>query len=261
MIRGILERMSRGVVLKRTLHTPVGKRKIFVSPESALRFWKPGKFFTDKMLYTIAQNEVKHGNVIWDIGANLGQFAFQALAVAGNEGMCLAMEPDVFLVHLMNKSARLNQDLKLDVLPAAVSNKTGMTFLNIANRSRSANYLLDSKGSTQTGGSRYTQACATVDLNFLLDNYAHPQFVKIDVEGAEGLIFQGAERLLTEVRPKILCEVFDYSAEFIADKLKQSDYILLDAATYEEVDFAPNNVLAIPNESYTDRYVKKPSQT
>ena len=36
-----------------------------------------------------------------------------------------------------------------------------------------------------------------------------PQLVKIDVEGAEGLVFEGAQRMLDQARPLLLCELDD----------------------------------------------------
>jgi len=38
-------------------------------------------------------------------------------------------------------------------------------------------------------------------------SHAAPQFVKCDVEGAEVAVFQGAERMLSEVRPVLLVEM------------------------------------------------------
>jgi hypothetical protein len=44
-----------------------------------------------------------------------------------------------------------------------------------------------------------------------LDEYAAknavPDFIKCDVEGAEVEVFRGAQRILTEKRPGILCEM------------------------------------------------------
>jgi len=36
---------------------------------------------------------------------------------------------------------------------------------------------------------------------------AEPDFIKCDVEGAEVEVFRGAQRLLAEKRPDILCEI------------------------------------------------------
>ena len=47
----------------------------------------------------------------------------------------------------------------------------------------------------------------SVTGDFLLDHWPAPDFVKMDVEGAELLALQGAGRLLEEVRPTFYIEV------------------------------------------------------
>jgi hypothetical protein len=54
--------------------------------------------------------------------------------------------------------------------------------------------------------------------------------VKIDVEGAEALCCRGAKRLLTEIRPVLVCEVSGENAAEVGDLLHRSGYTLLDAA-------------------------------
>ena len=46
---------------------------------------------------------------LFDIGANLGLFAFAAASQAGPTGDVIAIEPDPFFVHLMVRSCRLQR--------------------------------------------------------------------------------------------------------------------------------------------------------
>ena len=248
ILRHRLEQLSRGVVFSRRLPKAFGKRKIVVSPEAGLKYWKWGSAYADQMLLSTAKNEVGKGDVVWDIGANVGLFSLAAMAVAGPQGKCLSMEPDNFLVTLIQRTARTNTDLQIDVLPCAVSNVVGVTYLNIAERARASNFLSDAEGTSQAGGARYQQICPTVDLNFLLAHYEAPHFVKIDVEGAEHLIFEGAERLLTEARPKILTEISAENAPGIYQLLQAHDYQIFHAITKEPNPVSASNILAIPSE-------------
>ena len=47
------------------------------------------------------------GSVVWDIGANVGLFAFAAASLAGPGGQVVAMEPDAWLVQLLRRSAKM----------------------------------------------------------------------------------------------------------------------------------------------------------
>lgn len=231
MLRTIIERLSRRVVLKRRLPPRFHNTPLLVTPGAALAYWKLDIEKVDSVLFQIASEQVRRGDVVWDIGANVGLFSFAAVALAGPEGRVLAVEPDTDLARLLRRSCRLKENVKLnvDVLAAAVSDMPGIARLNIAERGRAANYLDGVWASTQTGGVREVQLVPTVTLDSLLDHFSAPRFVKIDVEGAEHLVLRGAKRLLAEVRPIILCEVTAQRSIEVARLLAGHGYTLYDA--------------------------------
>lgn len=117
----------------------------------------------------------------------------------------LAIEPDVWLAHLLARSAQRIQQhsagaAPVAVLCAAASEANRIRQLQIAERARAANYLMEAKGSSPAGGYRYQQATVTVSLDFLLDYFPAPSVLKIDVETAEVNVLRGASRLLRTVR-------------------------------------------------------------
>ncbi|MHB8319623.1 MAG: FkbM family methyltransferase [Acidimicrobiales bacterium] len=79
-----------------------------------------------------------------------------------------------------------------------------MTF-NIAKRSRSTNHL-EGFGSTQTGGIRSNVTVPTMRLDNICNSRPPPDFLTIDIEGAELEVLRGAQRLL-RIGPTILIEV------------------------------------------------------
>lgn len=64
----------------------------------------------------------------------------------------------------------------------------------------------------------------TIALDDLLDAFDPPTFVKIDVEGAEVDVLQGASRLLCEVRPVLYYEATAKTAEACAAILRANGY-------------------------------------
>jgi FkbM family methyltransferase len=82
---------------------------------------------------------------VWDIGANVGLFSFAAAALGAQ---VLAVEADVWLASLIHRSTLLNK-LPVTVLPAAVSDRDGISCLYFSDDGRSSNSLRGS-GSAQT---------------------------------------------------------------------------------------------------------------
>jgi hypothetical protein len=90
-VRALAERFSRGRVLKRQLPARFGGAPIFVSPDAALRFWRKDLAKCDPPLFDAADELVRPGDVVWDVGANVGLFTFAAAARAGATGRVLAV--------------------------------------------------------------------------------------------------------------------------------------------------------------------------
>lgn len=230
--RSWAERFSRGVVLRRRLPRDFGRLSMYVSPEAGLRYWRRDLAKVDPMLLRMARELVKPGSVVWDIGANLGLFSFAAAALAGPSGYVLALEPDIWLAHLLGRSAQLRQATAAPVmvLCAAAHENGGIAQLSIAQRARSANHLLESSGSTQSGGQRHIQSTVTVSADSLLDHFPAPTVLKIDVEGAEVKVLEGARKLLSAAKPVIWCEVDPNNSLAVAEQLASNGYALYAAA-------------------------------
>lgn len=196
---------------------------------------------------------VRPGNVVWDVGANLGMFSFAAASLAGAQGKVFAFEPDTNLVTLLRRTAALQRTdmAPTTVLPVGVAGALGPRSFAIAARARAANALVD-YGTSQAGGVRETQTIMCVTLDSSLTWFDAPQVVKIDVEGAEIELLKGAETLLTKTRPVIACEVSGHNRQTAADILIARNYTLFDASlpltAGREISVAAWNTIAIPNE-------------
>ncbi len=223
--------------MRRRLPTEFGRLPMYVSPEAGLRYWRRDLGKVDPMLLRMARELVKPGSVVWDIGANLGLFSFAAAALAGPSGFVLAVEPDIWLAQLLARSAagiRNGSAASPSVLCAAVHETVGIAQLSIAVRARAANHLIESGGSSQSGGQRELQSTVAVSLDFLLEHFPAPSVLKIDVEGAEVKVLGGARRLLETAKPMIWCEVDPMNSVPVARQLSASGYLLYAAAVEPE---------------------------
>jgi FkbM family methyltransferase len=172
---------------------------------------------------------VHPGDVVWDIGGNIGLFTFSAAYLAGPKGHVITVEADTWNVSLLRRSAHLQGSAaaNVDVIPAAVSDRIGFATFNIASRNRSTN-ALEGFGSTQTGGFRESQTVPTISLNTLAEHFPLPRVLKIDIEGAEALALATADKVLKH-RPIVICEVSKHNAIAVRDLLLSYGYSLFDA--------------------------------
>jgi len=246
--RRLLERISRNRTFKRLLPPDFGRAALYVSPDSQLKYLKPGIAGFDASLLENVKRLVRPGMNVWDIGANVGVFAFGS---AGRGAKVLAVEADPWLAQLLRSSVSLPENAKssVKVVCAAAADKCGIADLLIAARGRASNALSSAGGNENMGGVREAISVPTLTLDVLLQDSNTPELIKVDVEGAESMVLVGAEEILSNIRPTWLIEVNKQNVEYVTDVFHFHKYQLFDA------DVSPGNVLkkaafntlAIPN--------------
>lgn len=194
-LRTAAERFARGKKVKRKLPNGV---EFYVSPDSQLKYLKT-KF--DEDLVALSNAYVTDQSVVWDVGANCGVMTFCS---AGAKQIA-AIEADPFLTSMIQESMQLN-DVPVSIVSAAVSSSVGIAEFVIAKRGRASNHLASVAGRSQAGGERARMLVPTVTLDSLLEKLEPPTLIKIDVEGAEVGVLEGAEHILNAVRPVIYLE-------------------------------------------------------
>lgn len=254
-LRSLAEAVTHRFVFRRRLPPPYQQFRIFVSSESGLRYLKPRLTNVDPSLLRLVTEFVQPGHTVWDIGANVGLFAFTAARRAGPTGRVVAVEADTWNVALLRRSAELSTSAAapVDVVPTAVSDGIGIARFNIAVRSRSTNHL-EGYGSTQTGGVRETHLVPTVTLDHLLNHFPPPDVLKIDIEGAEALALSKATAVL-EQRPVILCEVDAENADAVRELLLPHGYCFYDGQQHRggaPLADLPYSTVALPQGAPVD---------
>jgi len=243
--RNTLRVLSKGRTFRRRL--PSGP-SIFVTGESQLKYLKPGRGAFDISLLAIVEEFIKPNDIVWDIGANVGVFGFSA---AGKGAQVLAVEADPYLANLLlqSKAHVANAALNIDILSAAISSRSGIARLRFSTNGRASNSLAESI--TAETGRKFQEISAlvaTVTLDDLLE-ISHPSFCKIDIEGAELLAFQGAPKLLRDIRPILYFECYSEIAQPVADLLHGARYKFFDGnepSPRVQIEMPAYNTIAIP---------------
>ena len=231
MLRRTLELLARGRCIKRRLPARYRGTSLYVSPDSQLKYLKLSDAAFDSELLSVVDDNIRRNSVVWDIGANVGVFAFSSAAMA-SDGFVLAVEPDIWMADLMRRSVGLteNSGLKVEVLPAAVADRVGVASFLIAKRGRAYNSLESVTSRSPEDGARAKVCVPTLTLDLLLEHFPAPTFVKIDVEGAEALVLSGGKRILESVRPTIYIEVTNETNAAVTALLSGADYRLFDGS-------------------------------
>jgi FkbM family methyltransferase len=207
MLRTLVERLSRGRAFLRRLDTPLGVAPLFVSPDAQLKYLKPGARSFDQDLVAIATELVHPGDQVWDIGANVG--VFSAVAALHADVRVVAVEADAWLGQLLRRTAALSayRPGAIDVLIAAISGHDGVERFQIAARGRASNALVSAGGRSMMGGVRALQLVPVLRLDTLAQTLGPPDVIKIDVEGAEIKVIEGALSLLKSHQPLVYAEI------------------------------------------------------
>ena len=134
------------------------------------------------------------GKVFIDIGANIGYYSLLAAAKGAN---VYAFEPNARNIWLLKKNAHDN-NLKINILPYALADSERLV---IYTPLRGNGQISDMSDALPTENQ---EVLRSVTLDQAL-NGIRPDIVKIDVEGAEGLVLKGAQKTL-DFRPVVISE-------------------------------------------------------
>lgn len=158
------------------------------------------------------QNEVKifkrnlrPGMTVIDIGANIGYYSLIAARSVGKKGRVYAFEPEPGNFDVLNLNISTNRFSKIVTpIQKAISNQTGRSEFFLDRRNFGAHSFSESNIEMEKGGRIEVE---TITMNdFLKQEKIKVNFVKIDTQGAEGLIFEKASDLLSFPRLTILME-------------------------------------------------------
>ncbi|MBP0438581.1 FkbM family methyltransferase [Tianweitania sediminis] len=228
-LRRLAEYALRNLVVRRRLPPEFGRRLIFLSPANRLRALQFNVERFEPELLGYVRRFVRSGMTVWDIGANMGSFAFPAAHAVGSTGAVLAIEPDPFNQMLLHRSLAANPDLSVTIVPAAVSDRLALSALEIAARGRAANSLRGADHGSQMGGTRTTYPVVTVTLDWLAEQQPAPDLIKCDAEGAEVWILTGGTELLREKRPLLIMEVPRENSSVVTRLLHEQRYAIFAA--------------------------------
>jgi FkbM family methyltransferase len=183
--------------------------KIYVNLKHEKRYWLGT--YEPELQWAIGNLGLKD-RVAYDIGANIGFSTLLLAQAVGEKGKVFAFEPFPENVERLQKNLDLNDMGKLvQVVQRAVMEKSiEVPFLTYERDSMG--HLENVRKERELLQGKINVEGETLDHFVFQAGNLPPDFLKIDVEGAEDLVLQGATRLLAEVRPTMIIELHNQEA-------------------------------------------------
>lgn len=158
---------------------------------------------------------IKKGDLVIDIGANIGDTTVPIALAAGSSGVTLGFEPNPYVFKILEKNAALNKEKQNIVpLPYAITVKEEEFYYISSEASFSNGGISPTKKSTH-GKFIYPDKIKGVNLQTLLeqrysDKIKNLSFIKIDTEGYDKEIIKSISNLIDIYKPVIVAESFKH---------------------------------------------------
>jgi FkbM family methyltransferase len=157
----------------------------------------------------------------FDVGANVGIHAIP-MAVASPSGHVIAIEPAPSNARRLRANVAANALKNIEVIEVAVGRDVGVVTLHLADDPAYASTDAIKDGHRETGQVSVQQT--TLDLIWEGAGRPRVSLIKIDVEGGEQSVLDGARGLLAGEHPMVMVEATDVRVGAVASLLAGYGY-------------------------------------
>jgi FkbM family methyltransferase len=180
---------------------------------------------------------VNSGDNILDIGTNIGSTILQFAKISGKNAQIIGFEPDPINFKECQKNILLNTFENIEVLPIGLGNEKGTFKLIVDTPSnRGTNKISYANKDNKTSETVLVDILDNVIIDKEIDKI---NLVKIDVEGFEMNVLNGAVKFLQRDQPILFIEVNDENLKMAGSSAKELVTFLMER-NYE-VHTAENN--------------------
>jgi len=152
-----------------------------------LRSWTESSGAREPYFEKLLGEEVKPGMVVYEIGANVGYQTLIILDGLKGVGKVNAFEPDINNNPILRENMKNNGDGIVDIYDYAISNVNGEIDFHLAEHASNLSSISKTKHSTKQINTM------THSITHLVEEkgFDVPNFIKMDIEGAEAFVFDG----------------------------------------------------------------------
>jgi len=160
---------------------------------------------------------LRDGDLFVDIGAHVGYFSILASKLVGEKGQVVSFEPEEANFEHLQSNMALNNLSNITLFQRPVTEKIEMRTFYINSDGDGGHALWDPglfPGNERSKANPQPRNVETITLDAVLSDKVVkklPKIIKIDTEGAEKNVLEGAQVILQEGRvPFVICELHEF---------------------------------------------------
>lgn len=183
-----------------------------------VRLWVPSEWEAaifaayEEPVRAMLSDLLRPGDVVYDVGANIGFYAVLLSRLVGPSGRVFAVEANPLCVYFLRANLEANGVANCTVLPAALLNDDSQVpfTINYGN----CHLGLSARSGFYGGKIGHEVNVQGHPLDRLIDTLAlpAPDFIKMDIEGGEGPAMEGMRAAVAAQRPTMLVEIHGRAA-------------------------------------------------
>jgi FkbM family methyltransferase len=162
---------------------------------------------------------LRPNDVVIDAGANVGWYALNAAQVVGSGGQVCAFEPNPAVADWASENCRLNHLTNVRIEKIALADKVGRLEFYIGDNFGSLVQRVARLASRNM--KRMNVSVTTIDAYAKRVHIKKIRLIKVDVEGKDLEVLQGARQTLRRHHPYLIVEVFGLSWDTDAGRDKK----------------------------------------
>ncbi len=151
-----------------------------------------------KLYHQLSRFLPKQGDVVIDVGANIGEYTLVVAKAVGPQGRVIAFEPNQSALALLKKNVHSNRADNIVVIPSAVADQKGTVSIYTFPGTNITDSMLPLT-------STYYLAPA-ITLDAALSREKRIDIIKMDIEGGEYRALQEARTVLQK-KPRLIMEL------------------------------------------------------
>lgn len=191
-------------------HTYYGKMRV-ITNDKGISHWLIKNYIWEEHILNLIFKYIRPDSTIIDIGANMGTHTIgitkHILEKASTKGTkIIAFEPQPFIYSLLQHNMLHYEDPKIEIElhPCGLSNKETTIFMSMPNYEEVEN----PGGYGLEWNETYTEELTKVEVRTLDSfNLSNVSFIKIDVEGHENQVLNGAQETIRQSKPVMIIEI------------------------------------------------------
>jgi FkbM family methyltransferase len=160
----------------------------------------------EQSLFRDLQRIVRPGMTVYDIGANVGLYSARFSRWVGADGWVYAIEPNPICVSYLRANMDRVRVRNFSILPIAAAGRRDEISFSINYGSSMIGIGSDAPGAGKPGHLIRVEG-ESLDALIVMLRLRKPDFIKLDVEGAEASAVAGMMNTLIESRPGLMIEL------------------------------------------------------